>query len=99
MNDTTGFIFEWDDEKAKANIKKHHVSFHEGVTVFNDPDMDTLDDPDHSNDEDRYIGIGYSLQENLLVISYTYNELRGQIRLIICRKASKRERKIYEEEY
>jgi len=54
MNDTTGFIFEWDDEKAKANIKKHHVSFHEGVTVFNDPDMATLDDPDHSNDEDRY---------------------------------------------
>jgi hypothetical protein len=86
--------FEWDDEKAESNLKKHVVSFEEGATIFNDPQIATIFDPDHSVDEERYISIGISVQGNLLVIVHTEREER--IRLISCRKATDAERKTYE---
>jgi len=50
-----GFTFEWDEEKAKVNIRKHRVSFYEAVTVFNDSNIATLDDSEHSDNEERYV--------------------------------------------
>jgi uncharacterized protein len=87
--------FEWDDPKAVSNQKKKHdVSFEEGVTIFNDPLIATIFDPDHSEDEERYISIGISVQGRLLVVVHT--ERGERIRLISCRKATSAERKAYE---
>ena len=86
--------FEWDDEKASSNIKKHDVSFEEGATIFNDPLIATIPDPDHSKAEERYVSIGISVQGRLLVVIHTEREER--IRLISCRKATSSERKFYE---
>jgi len=87
--------FEWDEDKAAANLKKHKVSFEEAKTVFSDPFSITIDDPEHSADEFRFIDIGSSSDGTILVVSYTE---RNKIRLISARKASKSERKTYEEE-
>ncbi len=86
--------FEWDDEKASHNLKKHGVSFEEGATIFNDPRIATISDPDRSEDEERYVSIGISVQGRLLVVIHVEREER--IRLISCRKAAKTERKAYE---
>ena len=86
--------FEWDDEKAVGNLKKHSVSFEEGATIFNDPTIATIPDPDHSKDEERFISIGVSVQGRLLVVIHTERENR--IRLISCRRATSSERKYYE---
>jgi uncharacterized protein len=87
--------FEWDEEKAEANRLKHGVSFEEAKTVFGDPLSVTIDDFRHSVDEHRYVDIGLSFQERLLVVVYTE---RGEvIRLISSREATRTERKIYEE--
>jgi len=85
--------FEWDDEKAKANLKKHAVSFDEAITVFIDPFSMTKYDPDHSVDEQRYIDIGSSDEDRVLVVAYT--ERGANIRLISCRKATPSELKLY----
>jgi uncharacterized DUF497 family protein len=87
--------FEWDEEKAKANLKKHRVDFDEATTVFTDPFSVTIHDPDHSADEKRYIDIGRSDKGRLLVVVYT--ERGSNIRLVSCRKAAPSERKLYEE--
>lgn len=63
--------FEWDREKAAANLRKHGVPFEEGLTVFYDPLAATFPDPDHSVGEVRLITYGYSLQERLLVVAHT----------------------------
>ena len=86
--------FEWDEEKATANLKKHGVSFDEAITVFTDPFSITKYDPDHSVDEQRYIDIGISDEGRVLVVSYT--ERSTNIRLISCRKATSSERRFYE---
>ncbi len=86
--------FEWDDEKAISNLKKHDASFEEGATIFNDPLIATILDPDHSKDEERFISMGISVQGRLLVVVHTEREER--IRLISCRKATSVERKTYE---
>ncbi len=86
--------FEWDEEKAAANVKKHKITFEEAKTVFADPFSITIGDPAHSKEERRFIDIGTSSNGNLLVVSYTD---RKKIRLISCRKASKTERNVYEE--
>jgi len=86
--------FEWDDEKAISNLKKHDVSFEEGTTIFNDPLIATIHDPDHSKEEERYLSIGISVQGRLLVVVHTERE--EIIRLISCRKATNAERKTYE---
>ncbi len=88
-------IFEWDEDKARANLHKHQVSFEEAKTVFGDPLAITISDPGHSQDEDRYNDIGRSVGDRLLVVSYTERGLA--IRLISCRRATQAERRIYEE--
>ena len=87
--------FEWDEAKAKANLKKHRVGFDEGTTVFTDPFSITIHDPDHSADEQRYVDIGSSDKGRVLVVVYT--ERGSNIRIVSCRKATPSERKLYEE--
>ncbi len=86
--------FEWDRRKAQSNLRKHGVSFDEAVTVFYDPLAATVDDPDHSAGEQRFITIGYSSRHRLLVVSHT--ERAGAIRIINARRATARERKRHE---
>ncbi len=87
--------FEWDLGKSKANLKKHSISFHEAATVFGDPLAISFNDPDHSIREHRFLTFGYSRMNQLLVVIHT--ERRGKTRIIIARRATKQERKIYEE--
>jgi uncharacterized DUF497 family protein len=87
--------FEWDPDKAARNLVKHGVAFAEAGTVFGDPLAITYFDPDHSDDEDRFLTFGESNQGRLLVVSHTDREDR--IRIISARIATRRERKIYEE--
>jgi hypothetical protein len=90
-----GLLFEWDPKKAQLNIKTHGVSFDEASTAFRDPFSQTIDDPLHSEDEDRFVLIGRSIQGRLLVIVHTD---RGErIRIISARFATKKERLRYEE--
>jgi uncharacterized DUF497 family protein len=86
--------FEWDTNKAAANLSKHGVSFEEAKTIFSDPLYIDFYDPDHSDEEDRYIRIGESSQGRLLIVSYT--ERGNLIRLISARKATRAEREVYE---
>src|SRR3972149_3028555 len=87
--------FEWDSTKAKKNIKIHGVSFDETSTAFKDTLSLTIYDPLHSDEEDRLILIGNSYKNRLLVIVHT--ERGDKIRIISARKATKNERKQYEE--
>lgn len=87
--------FEWDPAKAEANFRKHGVSFDEAVTVFDDPLAITYIDPDHSESERREITIGASGRNRLLIVSHM--DRRGTIRIISARKATRKERRIYEE--
>jgi uncharacterized protein len=88
--------FEWNPEKAKANLKNHKVSFEEAQTVFKDPLFIIYSDPDHSVEENRFIVMGESIKNRLLVVSYT--ERPPATRLISARKATRAERKYYEED-
>ncbi|MBI1871481.1 MAG: BrnT family toxin [Chlamydiae bacterium] len=88
-------LFEWDSNKAKNNIEIHGVSFDEASTVFKDTLSLTIDDPLHSDEEDRFILIGNSYKNRLLVAVYVQRE--HKIRIISARKAIKSERKQYEE--
>ncbi len=86
--------FEWDKKKAKSNAQKHGISFDEAITVFKDPFSITILDPDHSDDETRFIDIGFSDQGRLLVVIYT--ERNDYIRIISSRVANKAEQETYE---
>jgi uncharacterized DUF497 family protein len=88
-------IFEWDEVKAKANLRKHRVSFEEGKTIFNDPFLFTFPNDKHSAREERYINIGLSANGRVLILTHT--ERQGKIRIISCRRATPRERRFYEE--
>ncbi len=93
-------IFEWDEKKAKTNLEKHKISFHEAKTIFNDPNVLTFADEDHSQDEDRFISIGFSNINRLILVVHL--EIAEQdedilVRIISCRKPTKLEREIYEE--
>jgi uncharacterized DUF497 family protein len=88
-------LFEWDPDKAKKNIKVHGVSFDEASTSFKDALSLTLYDPLHSEGEDRMVLIGNSFKNRMLVIVHT--ERGDKIRIISARKATKKERKQYEE--
>ena len=87
--------FEWDEQKAEQNLRKHKISFEEARTVFGDPSAITIPDPQHSASESRYVDIGYSSQGQLLIVVYTERE--PNIRIISCRRATQRERRVYEE--
>lgn len=86
--------FEWDRDKAAQNLEKHEVSFDEAVTVFHDPLAATFDDPDHSAGEQRFVTIGYSSQNRLIVVAHT--ERGESIRIISARLATSQERKRHE---
>lgn len=86
--------FEWNHQKAKSNVRKHRVSFTEAITVFDDPFLIVISDPDHSDEEERLFLIGESNRLRLLVVIYT--EKGNRIRLISARRATKAERKTYE---
>jgi uncharacterized protein len=87
--------FDWDEQKAASNLSKHEVSFDEAKTVFDDPLYVDFYDPDHSDDEERYLIIGKSNQGRLLITSYT--ERGSSIRLISARVVTRSEREVYEE--
>jgi uncharacterized DUF497 family protein len=86
--------FEWDDRKAGYNLQKHGVSFTEAATVFYDPFSITFDDPDHSDEEDRFIIIGTSAQQRLLMVAHT--DRGDRLRIISARTLKPRERRLYE---
>lgn len=87
--------FEWDEDKAKANLRKHKVGFETAKTVFADPFLQTLPDDEHSNEEQRFINIGRSTSNKTLIVIHT--ERAGKIRIISCRKATAAETEFYEE--
>lgn len=87
--------FEWDPAKDATNLRKHGVSFSEAKTVFTDEFARLIADPDHSNDEDRFLLLGTSIHSRLLVVCHCIRE-NEIIRIISARKADKRERKVYE---
>jgi hypothetical protein len=91
-----GYIFEWDPRKAETNLRKHGVSFDEATTVFGDPHALLNPDPDHSAHELRYLLLRQSTRHRLLVVAYA--ERPPRTRLISARRATRRERKQYEEE-
>jgi uncharacterized DUF497 family protein len=86
--------FEWDDDKAQNNLKKHKISFDEAISVFNDKLSITIFDSYHSINEERFIDIGLSNKNRLIVVIYT--ERNNNIRIISSRLATKQERENYE---
>ncbi len=87
--------FEWDDRKSAANAKKHGVSFEEAKSVFVDEQAKLIDDPDHSDDEDRFVLLGLSAALRLLLVCHCYRGDGNVIRIISSRKASPQESKSY----
>ena len=88
--------FEWDPKKEAKSIRKHKVTFSEAATVFGDTLSTTMPDPDHSEEEDRYIIIGLSQRHRLLIVAHT--ESGERIRIISARPLTPAEREAYEEE-
>ena len=87
--------FAWDEAKVVENIRKHGVSFEEGATVFSDENARLKADPDHSQQEDRFILLGFSAKLRLLIVCHAYRENDEVIRIISARKATRNERKQY----
>ena len=88
-------VFEWDQKKERANVKKHGVSFEEARTSFYDEHAIVFLDPDHSEDEDRFILLGTSYKLNTLVVCRCFREGETVIRIISARKADKDETREY----
>ena len=89
--------FEWDESKNISNHKKHAVWFEEAQTVWADPaSMEWLDE-DHSDEEDRFIRIGHSSGSKLLLVVFCERDFGNMIRIVSARKATKKERRDYEE--
>jgi uncharacterized DUF497 family protein len=95
-------VFEWDKEKARSNLAKHEVSFDEAVTVFGDALAVTIDDPDHSFDERRFLTTGVSRSNRLLIVCHTVwwaesrPDIVERIRIISARRTTPQERSDYE---
>ena len=87
--------FIWDEDKNKKNVISHKISFEEAKTVFFDPNAKVIYDPDHSEDEDRFIILGLSKLLNILVVCHCYRENEKIIRIISARKATPKEREQY----
>ena len=87
--------FAWDQRKARSNLLKHGVSFEEAQTVFLDENARLIDDPDHSQEEDRFVLLGYSFQARCLIVRHCYRESDSVIRLISARRATAHEEKLY----
>ncbi|NWG04926.1 MAG: BrnT family toxin [Syntrophaceae bacterium] len=87
--------FEWDEKKSRQNERKHGVSFAEAQTVFLDENAILYTDPDHSEDEDRFIMLGMSYQLRVLVVCHCYRIDDKVIRIVSARKANKKESTVY----
>jgi len=88
--------FEWDPRKADANLRKHKVSFEDAQSVFSDERALLIDDPDHSEEEDRFVLLGLSQSLRLLVVVHCYRAEGQIIRIISARKADAEERSFYQ---
>ncbi len=88
-------VYEWDPAKSAANVKKHRISFEEAASVFLDADALTFWDPDHSDEEEREITIGRSARRRVLFLAHAARD--GRIRIISARRATRQERRQYEE--
>jgi uncharacterized DUF497 family protein len=88
--------FDWDPRKAAANERKHGVSFDEATTVFLDDNALLIQDPDHSDDEDRFLLLGLSAHLRILVVCHCLRESGDVIRLVSARRANKAERDQYQ---
>ena len=89
--------FSWDKSKNKLNKRKHGVSFEEARTVFYDDNAIEFSDPDHSEEEHRFLMLGLSGRLRVLMVSHCYRENSETIRIISARKATKKEKRSYEE--
>jgi uncharacterized DUF497 family protein len=92
-------IFDWDKSKASSNLRKHGVSFDEAKTIFRDKSLVTFNDEFHSNNEHRFISIGFSEKSRVLLVVHTEVDgtaNKNHIRIISSRKATKNEQEIYE---
>jgi uncharacterized DUF497 family protein len=89
--------FSWDEKKFQQNLKKHKISFEEAKTVFGDENARLIEDPDHSEDEDRFILIGLSFALKVLTVVHCYRDNEYNIRIISARKSTKNEEKQYKE--
>ncbi len=89
--------FDWDKEKSAPNQKKHGISFEEVQTVFLDENALIIQDPDHSDDEDRFILLGLSVKFKVLVVCHCYRKSNEVIRIISARKATRAEQRRYRE--
>jgi hypothetical protein len=87
--------FEWDDRKAAANAKKHGVTFDEAKSVFADERAKLIDDPDHSEGEERFVLLGFGSALRMLVVCHCYRSKGNVIRIISARKANAKESKSY----
>ena len=87
--------FEWDSRKAAANLRKHGIAFEEAKSVFFDERARLIDDPDHSEDEDRFVLLGLSNSLRVLVVCHCYRIDGEVIRIISVRRATTREAKHY----
>ena len=87
--------FEWDENKNRINQRKHGISFDEAKTVFYDEEALVIDDPEHSEEEERFIILGLSAKANLLVVCHCCRDSDTVIRIISARKATKTETKYY----
>ena len=95
-------VFEWDENKARVNLQKHKISFDEARTIFIDPFLVTFVDEIHSEKEERFISIGLSENNRVLLAVHTEREEKAEevvIRIISCRKATPPERRKYEEQF
>jgi uncharacterized protein len=86
---------EWDPRKAEANRKKHGVTFEDAATVFSDERARLIDDPDHSEEEERFVLLGLSSSLRLLVVAHCYRADGNVIRIISARKATREEERSY----
>ncbi len=91
----SGLHFTWDSAKDRDNQIKHGISFDEARTVFLDENAKLINDPDHSDDEDRFVLLGMSAQFRILIVCHCYRDDENEIRLISARKATKTENKVY----
>lgn len=89
------YLFDWDDNKNKINITKHGISFEEASSVFLDEKALLFDDPEHSEEEERFLLLGMSEEANLCIVCHCYRESDTVIRLISARKATKKESERY----
>jgi len=87
--------FEWDSVKAASNAAKHGIAFDEAKTVFHDENALVISDPDHSEDEDRFIIMGQSEHSQMLVVVHCFRQEGSSIRIISARRAGTKEQKPY----